>query len=111
MKVTGETQLKLVSIDADAKGRSAKFESVIDGKVASSLELPLPGATGTTAVEIAMTGTGVTVMDLDKRLMRSNESRIAINGTLGAPPDPAGAAAAFPPMNIRGTAAVTIASN
>ena len=110
MKVSGQTRLTLVSIDADAKGRSAKFESALDGKVVSNLELPLPGATGTTAVEVAMTGTGVTVMDLERRLMRSNEAKVKIDGKLGAPADPAGAAAAFPPMIIRGTIAVKFAA-
>jgi hypothetical protein len=111
MKMSGELRLQLVSIDKDAKGRSAKFESALDGRLSSKLDVPLPGVTGAMVVEIAMTGTGTSVMDLDKRLLRSNDSTAKIDGTITNAGAPGADPAAFPPMIVRGTVTVKVASN
>ena len=111
MKMSGESRLKLVSIDKDALGRSAKFESATDGKLSSKLDVPLPGVTGAMVVEIAMTGTGTSVMDLDKRLLRSNDSTAKIDGKITNAGAPAADPAAFPPMLVRGTVTMKTTTN
>ena len=62
-------------------------------------------------VEIAMNGTGVTVMDLEKRVIRSNEAKVAIDGKITTPPGAAAAPAAFPAMSMRGTMSMKVAAN
>jgi hypothetical protein len=111
MKMSGESRLRLVSIDTDAKGRSAKFESALDGKLSSKLDVPLPGVTGAMVVEIDMIGTGTSVMDLDKRVLRSNDYTAKIDGKITNAGAPAADPAAFPPMLVRGTVTVKIVSN
>ena len=111
LKMSGQSRWRLASIDTDASGRSAKFESAVDGKLSSSLELPLPGVTGAMTVEIAMTGTGTSVMDLEKRILRSNNSTAKIDGKITNAGAPAADPAAFPPMIVRGTMTVKMTAN
>ena len=107
MKLVGQTRLKLVSIDKDAKGRSARFDSTVTGTM--DMAIPSPDGTAGMSVDFTMTGTGTSVMDLEKRLLRSSESTATIDGKLktagGRGPAP------LPGMSMRATIRVTIASN
>jgi len=106
MKVTGETRLKLVSIDKDTQGRSATFDSTIDGKMAS--EIPSPDGKGQLGFDFKLDGAGTLVMDLDKGVLRSGLSTSTFVGRMGMP---GGAApAGVPGMNMRGTMKVTTTS-
>ena len=106
MKMTGETRMKLVSIDKDAQGRSARFESTLDGRMVS--QIPSPDGTSTVMLDFRIGGEGSTVMDLDKGVIRSNVSTSTFDGKFDMP---TGAATALPPMKLRGTMKVTITSN
>ena len=107
MKMTGQTKVKLVSIDQDAQGRSARFEASMDGTMVA--DMASPDGKGRMTFNFTMGGDGFTVMDLDKGVMRSNQSTSTFTGKVGVP---AGAApAAMPSMNIRGVIKVTTTSN
>jgi hypothetical protein len=106
MKMIGETKMKLVSIDKDAQGRSARFDSTLNGKVVS--EIASPDGTSKVTLDFQMGGEGSTVMDLDKGVVRSSLSTSTFDGRVGTP---GGAApAALPPMKMRGTMKVTMSS-
>ena len=106
MKMGGQARVKLVAIDTDAKGRSARFESTIDGKMLSNVELPLGSQKATMTFDFTMGGTGTSLMDLDKGLLRSSQSTSTFTGTIKTTGD--AAPAAMPGMNMRGTIKVTI---
>jgi hypothetical protein len=107
MKMTGETKMKLVSINKDAQGRYATFDSTVDGKMVSAI--PSPDGTSKVTLDFTMGGNGSTVMDLDKGVVRSALTTSTFEGRIDMP---AGAApAAMPPMKLRGTVKMTMTSN
>ena len=106
LKMTGETILKLVAIDKNAEGRSARFDSTTSGKMAS--ELAAPDGKSQMKFNFTMSGDGTTVMDLDKGLPRSHLLTSTFVGKMDMPP---GAPTAVPPsMNMRGTMNVVVTS-
>ncbi len=107
MKMTGETRVKLVSIDKDARGRSARFDSALDGKMVT--ELGSPDGKAKMVMNFSMGGTGTMVMDLDRGVLRSGLTTITLVGKMDMP---AGAApAALPGMNMIATIKMTITSD
>jgi hypothetical protein len=106
MAMTGETRVKLVSIDKDAQGRSARFESTLDGKMVN--EIASPDGKSQATMDFKMDGTGILVMDLEKGVLRSGLSTVTFVGKIGMP---GGAApTGMPSMNMRGTMKVTTTS-
>jgi hypothetical protein len=106
VKMIGETNVRLVSIDSDAKGRSARFESTVVGRMAS--EVASPDGKSSMHFNFTMGGGGWTIVDLNKGIVRSAESSLTYDGTVGMP---AGAAPGpTPAMSLRGTTKTTIAS-
>lgn len=107
LQMRGDTRITLVSIDKDAQGRSARFDSTVNGTMVS--DVPSPDGMSTLTLEFTMDGGGTTVVDLDKGLARSNESSITVHGRIGMP---AGAApAGVPPtLTMRGTITLTMTS-
>jgi hypothetical protein len=106
MAMTGETRVKLVSIDKDAQGRSARLESTLDGKMVN--EIASPDGKSQATMDFKMDGTGMMVMDLDKGVLRSGLSTVTFVGKIGMP---GGAAATgMPGMNMRGTMKVITTS-
>ena len=107
MKMTGETRTKLVSIDKDVRGRSARFDSAIDGKMV--MELGSPDGKAKMVMNFSLGGTGTMVMDLDKGMLRSGLTTSTLVGKMDTP---AGAApAALPGMNMIATIKMTITSD
>lgn len=104
MKMSGETRIKLVSIDKDAQGRSARFDSTVNGRMASAM--PSPDGKSKMTFDFTI-GDGTVVIDLDKGLPRSAASTSTVNGTMaipvGAAPD-----AALQAMTMRGTFKMTM---
>ena len=106
MKLTGETILKLVAVDKNAEGRSARFDSTMNGKMAS--EVTSPDGKSQMKFNFTLSGDCTTIVDLDKGLPRSH---LLTNTFVGKIDMPSGASAAVPPsMNMRGTMNVVVTS-
>lgn len=107
MKMVGQTRLTLVSLDKDARGRSARFESTTAGSVMS--DVASPDGQGKMAVDLSHSGEGTYVLDLDTGVLRSNITTSHINGKMNI----AGGAAspALPGMSMRGTITMTLTSD
>lgn len=108
MKMTGETRMKLVSIDKDARGRSATFDSALDGKMV--MELGSPDGKARMAMNFSMDGRGTMVMDLDRGVLRSGLTTSTLVGKMDMPAG-AAAPAGLPGMNMIATIKVTITSD
>jgi hypothetical protein len=108
LKMEGDVKLKLISIDKDSTGRSARFDSTIDGKISNDIEVPSPNGKIKLSLDFKMNGDGTSLKDLDKGLLRSSESNSTLNGKIKmgieAGPGP------LPPMNLQGRIKVTLTS-
>jgi hypothetical protein len=105
MKMSGVTKMKLVSVGTDSGARVARFESTSDGQISAA---PPGAGGGSMTVEMTIGGDGTQVIDLDKGVLRSSESRTRFSGKMsnsgtGAP--------TLPGISMQGTMTVTIASN
>lgn len=105
LMMTGETILKLVSLDRDAQGRTARFDSTINGKMDSAI--PSPDGKSQVKFDFTMIGDGTVIMDLDKGVPRSNVATSTFNGRMNVP---AGAAPGAMSMTMRGTAKIVMSS-
>ena len=107
MKMVGQTRLTLVSLDKDARGRTARFESTTAGSVVS--DFASPDGQGKMAFDLSHSGEGTYVLDLDTGTLRSNIVTSNINGKMNM----AGGAAspARPGMTMRGTIKLTLTSD
>lgn len=103
MKLTGETRLTLVSVDKDARGRSATFTSTTAGGIAS--DSGSPDGQGKTAFDLDLRGEGTYVINLDTGMLRSNNVTSSVNGKMKA------AGAASPGMTMRGTVTLSMTSD
>jgi hypothetical protein len=103
MKVDGQTEMKLVSIDQDGKGRSARFDSVTYGKMVSSVK---PDGKTSVSIDLTVTGTGATVMDLDAGFIRSAESNTTFDAKML--PSPGSSPAGMPSMIMKGTMKIAL---
>lgn len=103
MKLTGETRLTLVSVDKDARGRSATFTSTTAGGIVS--DSGSPGGQGKTAFDLDLRGEGTYVINLDTGMLRSNNVTSSVNGKMKA------AGAASPGMTMRGTVTLSMTSD
>jgi hypothetical protein len=101
MTMSGETKMKLVSVDTDGGVRLARFESTTDGKIAASQA----GGAGGMSMDMTLGGDGTTVVDLDKGVLRSAETHTRFNGKLNG----GAAAPALPPISMQGTMTISIA--
>jgi len=105
MKISGVTKTKLVSVGTDSGTRVARFESTSDGQISAAP--PGPGG-GSITVDMTIGGEGTTVIDLEKGVLRSGETRTTFSGKVSSSGT---AAPAFPGVSLQGTMTVTIASN
>ena len=103
MKLTGETRLTLVSVDKDARGRSATFTSTTAGGIVS--DSGSPDGQGKTAFDLDLRGEGTYVINLDTGILRSNIVTSSVNGKMKA------AGAASPGMTMRGTVTLSMTSD
>jgi hypothetical protein len=106
LQMTGQTILKLVSVDKNAAGRSARFDSTISGKMAS--ELAAPDGKSQMQFNFTLSGDGTTIMDLDKGLPRSHLLTNTFVGRIDMAPG--APTATSPSMNMRGTMNVVVTS-
>jgi ribosomal protein L35AE/L33A len=82
LTIEGETKITLASIDKDASGRSARFESTTDGTMTVSGPADAKSAVG---LNYTISGTGTTVMDLDGGFVRSGQVKARMSGKMTAP--------------------------
>ena len=104
MKMSGETKMKLVSVNNDGGSRVARFESTSDGKISTGQSDPAAGGVN---IDLTLGGGGTTLIDIDKGVMRSGETRATFSGKVSG----GTAAPALPGITMQGTMTVTIASN
>ena len=104
--ITGETTLKLSSVDRDTRGRTAIFDSTVTGSM--STDVPAPDGKNQMKLNFTMTGDGTTIMDLDRGIPRSNLTATTFAGRAEIPAG--AAAAAMPGMNMRGTIKLAMTS-
>jgi len=77
MKMSGVTKMKLVSVGTDGGTRVARFESTSDGQISAA---PASPGGGSMTVDMTIGGDGTTVIDLEKGVLRSGETRARISG-------------------------------
>jgi hypothetical protein len=109
MKLDGQVQLRLVSIDKDASGRTAKFEHVTNGKMVQDLLLPAQAGPIKIGFDFTVSGRGTSLKDLDTGVLRSSASDTTFNGKMSLSGDAAGGPQ-MPAMNLQGTLKVTVTS-
>jgi len=102
MKMVGQTQLKLASIDKDARGRSATFESTMAGNMVT--DVASPDGKGKMSFDFSLTGQGTYVLNLETGMVRSNVATSNVNGKLNV----TGNAATPAGMTMRGTVRMTM---
>ena len=105
LAMTGETILKLVSIDRDAQGRTARFDTTINGKMDSAIASP--DGNSQMKFDFTIIGDGTVIMDLEKGLPRSNIATTTFDGKMGMPP---GAAPGATNMTMRASMKVVMSS-
>ena len=103
MKLDGQTEMKLVSIDQDGKGRLARFDSVTYGKMVGSMQ---PVGKASVSIDLTVSGTGATVMDLDAGFIRSAESNTTFDAKML--PTPGSTPAGMPSMSMKGTMKIAL---
>ena len=106
MKMDGQTEMKLVSIDQDGKGRSARFDSVMFGKLTSSLPLDPKNPMN---MDFTVRGSGTMITDLEAGFVRSGESNTMFDAKISA--SPGSSPPGMPPMSMKGTMKVTFAGS
>jgi hypothetical protein len=107
MKLDGQVQLRLVSIDKDASGRTARFEHVMNGKMVQDLSLPAQAGPIKISFDFTVSGRGTSLKDLDKGVLRSSDGDTTFNGKMSLSSD---AAPQMPTMNLQGKMKVTVTS-
>ncbi|HEV2667214.1 MAG TPA: hypothetical protein VG324_20000, partial [Blastocatellia bacterium] len=82
LKIDGQINFKLVSVDKDATGRIAKFDQTVDGKMFSNLEVPGPNGQIKMSLDFKLSGGGDLVMNVDKGVPKSSDSKMTFGGKL-----------------------------
>ena len=82
LKIDGQINFKLVSVDKDATGRIAKFDQTVDGKMFSNLEVPGPNGQIKMSLDFKLNGGGDLVMNVDKGVPKSSDSKMTFGGKL-----------------------------
>ena len=98
--LVGQTRLKLASVDKDARGRAATFESTMAGSMVTDLGSPQEKV----SLDFSLSGQGTYVVNLETGMVRSNVATSDVNGKINV----AGNAAAPGGMTMRGTLRMTM---
>jgi hypothetical protein len=106
LKIDGSVSFKLVSVEKDATGRIAKFDQTVDGKLFSNLEIPGPNGQIKMSLDFKMNGGGGLMMDVDKGIVKSSDSKMTLGGKvkLGAE----SSEAKLSTINFQGTMKVAV---
>jgi hypothetical protein len=107
MKLDGQVQYKLISLEKDGDDRIATVTTRINGKVATDIDLPGPnGARMKMSVDIKMDGGGTSLSNLDKGVLKSSESKSTFDGPIRMSGGPNGLP--LPNMTIQGNMRITL---
>jgi hypothetical protein len=106
MKMDGQVNYKLVSVEKEPDGRIARFDQTIDGKMVSQMEIPSPNGNVKMSIDFKMNGGGDLLMNVDKGVVKSSE----VKSTFGGKIKMAGESSdtKLPDINLQGTMKVTI---
>ena len=106
LKIDGQINFKLVSVEKDATGRIAKFDQTVDGKMFSNLEVPGPNGQIKMSLDFKLNGGGDLVMNVDKGVPKSGDSKITFGGKLKMTGE--SSEAKLSTINFQGTVKVTV---
>ena len=108
LKMDGDVKHTLASIERDARGRIAKFDHSIVGKMLTDVDMPASTGKVKMSLDFTLSGAGAMVRDLDKGFVRSSETNATFDGKIkitnesGTPQ--------MPSMNLHGTTKTTTTS-
>jgi len=106
LKIEGQINSKLVSIEKGATGRIAKFNQTVDGKMVSDMEVPRPSGQIKMSLDFKLNGGGDLVMDIDKGVLKSSNSKATFGGKLKM--TGASSETKLPTVNLQGTMKTTV---
>ena len=86
----GTSMLTIVSIDKDGASRVASCESKLNATVVNAADPSSPSATpgvnpADVAMDLGMVGSGKLQVDIDRSVMKLNESTTTVDGTISTP--------------------------
>jgi hypothetical protein len=106
LKVDGQIKYTLASIEKEGAGRVAKFNQTIEGKMdAMDVNVSLPTGKAVMNAKFTLNGGGDMVMNVEKGLLRSSDSKITFDGKMKMISE--SGAAKLPAMNMVGTMKTT----
>jgi hypothetical protein len=106
LKIDGQIKSTLVSVEKDSTGRTARFDQTVDGKMVSDMEAPGPNGRIKMSLDFKMNGGGGMLMNVDKGLLKSSDSKVTFGGKLKMAGE--SNATTLPTINIQGTMKVTV---
>ncbi len=106
LKMDGQIKFKLISVEKNATGRIAKFDQSVDGKIVSDLEVPLPTGKGKMNVDFKVNGAGDMVMNIDKGVLMSSDSKATFGGKVKMTGE--SSETKLPTINMHGTMKVVV---
>jgi hypothetical protein len=107
MKMDGQVQYKLISVEKDGNDRIATIATTFNGKLVTDADVPGPnGSKIKMSIDIKLNGGGTSLSNLDKGFLKSSESK----STFGGPIRMNGGGNGFqlPNMNIQASMKVTL---
>jgi hypothetical protein len=106
LKVDGQIKYTLASIEKGETGRVAKFNQAIEGKMnAMDVNVSLPTGKAIMNVNFTLNGGGDMVMNVEKGLLKSSDSKITFGGKMKTISE--SGEAKLPVMNMQGTMKTT----
>lgn len=109
LKMDGQVKFKLLALEKDGADRLAKFDQTMEGKLTSTVDLPLPTGAVKMSIDFKMSGTGDMQLNVDKALVKTSEMQGKFEGTF-TPVDES-SAAKVPTFKLQGTMKITMAGN
>jgi hypothetical protein len=106
LKMDGQVKFKLISIEKDATGRTAKFDQTVDGKIVSDLEVTLATGKVKMGLDFTLNGGGALVMNVDKGVLKLSDSKAAFGGQVKMAS--LSSETKLPTINLQGTMKITV---
>jgi hypothetical protein len=106
MKMDGQMNFKLISVEKDATGRIAKFDQTMDGKMVNDVDLSLPNGKVKMSLDLKLNGGGDLVMNVDKGVLKSSDSKATLGGKIKMTTE--SSEIKPPTTNIQGTIRITV---
>src|SRR5262245_43841167 len=106
LKIDGQIKSTLVSVEKDTTGRIAKFDQTVYGKMVSDLEVHGTNGQIKMSLDFRLNGGGGMVMNVDKGVLRSSDSKATFGGKLKMAGE--SSETKLPTINIQGTMKVTV---